>query len=60
MALLCSFWNENEGQDLIEYTLLLAFVALGSAALFIGGGGSVKKIWCSTSTQLSAAAVSSS
>lgn len=33
------------GQDLIEYTLLMAFVALASAALFIGAGGSIKGIW---------------
>ena len=30
-----NFWNDEQGQDLIEYTLLLAFVALASAALFI-------------------------
>ena len=28
-------WNDEQGQDLIEYTLLMAFVALASAALFI-------------------------
>ena len=31
------FVREEEGQDLVEYTLLLAFVCLASAALFIGG-----------------------
>ena len=30
------FVREESGQDLVEYTLLLAFVALASAALFIG------------------------
>ena len=34
MTLLRNFWNEEQGQDLIEYTLLMAFVALASAALF--------------------------
>ena len=29
------FVREEEGQDLVEYTLLLAFVCLASAALFI-------------------------
>jgi Flp pilus assembly pilin Flp len=33
--------RDEEGQDLIEYTLLLAFVALASAVLFISAGGSV-------------------
>ncbi len=36
-----SFFKADQGQDLIEYTLLLAFVALASAALFISAGGSV-------------------
>ena len=40
-----SFLRDEQGQDLIEYTLLLAFVALASAALFIGAGNSVKGIW---------------
>ena len=48
-----SFLRDEQGQDLIEYTLLLAFVALASAALFIGAGNSVKGIWTATNTQLS-------
>jgi Flp pilus assembly pilin Flp len=55
MTFLRNFWNDEQGQDLIEYTLLMAFVALASAALFIGAGGSVKGIWTKTSTQLAAA-----
>ena len=37
--------REEQGQDLVEYTLLLAFVALASAALFIGAGTTMKGIW---------------
>jgi len=33
----------------------LAFVALASAALFIGAGNSVKGIWTQTNTQLASA-----
>ena len=55
MTFLRNLWNEEQGQDLIEYTLLMAFVALASAALFIGAGGNVKGIWIKASTQLSAA-----
>jgi Flp pilus assembly pilin Flp len=54
------FLRDEQGQDLIEYTLLLAFVALASAALFINAGGSVQGIWTVTNTQLSAANVSAS
>ena len=39
------FVRDEQGQDLIEYTLLLAFVCLASAALFIGAGASLKSIW---------------
>jgi Flp pilus assembly pilin Flp len=53
--LLRRFWNDEQGQDLIEYTLLMAFVALASAALFIGAGGSVQGIWSTTNSQLVAA-----
>jgi Flp pilus assembly pilin Flp len=49
------FWNDDTGQDLIEYTLLMAFVALGAASLFIGGGRSVKGIWVTTNSQLTQA-----
>jgi Flp pilus assembly pilin Flp len=58
MTFLRNFWNDEQGQDLIEYTLLMAFVALASAALFIGAGASIKSIWTSTNTQLSNAAAS--
>jgi len=50
-----SFWNDQEGQDLIEYTLLMAFVALASAALFLGAGGSIQGIWTTSNTNLSQA-----
>ncbi len=49
-------WQDDQGQDLIEYTLLMAFVALASAALFISSGASVSAIWSTTNTQLSNAA----
>jgi Flp pilus assembly pilin Flp len=55
MQTLCNVWNDDRGQDLIEYTLLMAFVALASAALFIGAGGSISGIWTTTNSQLSAA-----
>jgi len=55
---LVSLVNDEQGQDLIEYTLLLAFVALASAALFISAGGSVNTIWSVANNQLSVAAAS--
>jgi Flp pilus assembly pilin Flp len=54
------FWQDESGQDLIEYTLLMAFVALASASIFISAGNSISTVWGSTSTQLASAAVAAS
>ena len=51
------FWHDEQGQDLIEYTLLLAFVALSSAALFTRAGSSVHTVWSAASTSLGNAAL---
>jgi Flp pilus assembly pilin Flp len=50
-----NFVKDEQGQDLIEYTLLMAFIALASAAIFVNAGNSIKGIWSSTSSQLVAA-----
>ena len=60
MSFLRNLLKDEQGQDLIEYTLLMAFVALASAALFIGAGGSIKGIWSVTNSQLAAASNSAS
>ena len=44
--------KDDGGQDLIEYTLLMAFVALASAALFVGAGGSINGILTITNAKL--------
>lgn len=48
--LIRNFTRDEQGQDLVEYTLLLAFVCLASAAIFINVGGGLSGIWQSTST----------
>ena len=40
-----NFIQDDQGQDLVEYTLLLAFVCLASAALFINAGQGISNIW---------------
>ena len=54
MTCLRNLWNEEQGQDVIEYSLLMAFVALASAALFLTAGGSIKGIWSASNSQLTA------
>ena len=60
MTTLKNFLRNEQGQDLVEYTLLLAFVALASAALFIGAGSSVSGIWITANSRLAAANTASS
>ena len=47
-----AFWQEEDGQDLVEYSLLLAFIALAAIALLTSAGSSVKGIWTSVNTSL--------
>jgi Flp pilus assembly pilin Flp len=55
MRLLTDFVRGEQGQDLIEYTLLLAFVCLVGAAIFIPVGNTVAGVWNSTNTVVSEA-----
>ena len=59
-AMLKRFWQDEQGQDLIEYTLLLAFVCIATAALFVSSGGSISGIWTAANSQLSSANTSAS
>ena len=54
------FIRDEQGQDLIEYTLLVAFVCLATAALFVDSGGSLSGIWISANSQLGSANTSAS
>ncbi len=46
------FWKEEHGQDLVEYTLLMGFVALAAAALFPTVAGNIRTIWNVVSNHL--------
>ena len=54
------FLKDEQAQDLIEYTLLLSFVCLATAALFVSSGGSLSGIWISANSDLSTANTSAS
>jgi pilus assembly protein Flp/PilA len=55
-SILKAFWQEEDGQDMVEYALLLAFVALAAVALLGGVRGSISTIWTSVSSNLATAA----
>lgn len=49
------FLTGEAGQDLIEYTLLIAVIMLSSAAILVAGGASMQGIWGTASNQLAVA-----
>jgi Flp pilus assembly pilin Flp len=51
-ALLYNFWREEDGQDLIEYSLLITFIAIACAALLGSGRPAVNAIWQTSNNQL--------
>ena len=55
MNMLKTFIRDEQGQDLIEYTLLLAFVALASAAIFVPMAPKLSLIWQHADSQVTAA-----
>jgi Flp pilus assembly pilin Flp len=50
------FLSAEQGQDLTEYSLLLAFVVLTAAGIFLANGTSLQGIWVSTNTLVNKAA----
>ena len=51
------FIQEESGQDMIEYVLILAFVCVGAAAIITTVGDGIKTVWGVTSSHVSNAAV---
>jgi pilus assembly protein Flp/PilA len=56
MQLVKSFIRNEEGQDLLEYALLVALIALVAIAAVTAAGGSVKTIFQSIADKLTPAA----
>ena len=46
------FWLETTAQDTVEFTLLLAFVVLSSAALYLHNAQAISAVWGVTSNNL--------
>jgi Flp pilus assembly pilin Flp len=49
-SLMVHFLREEDGQDFIEYVLLLAFVVLVSAAILYGMADDATRIWTDTAS----------
>jgi Flp pilus assembly pilin Flp len=50
------FWLDQQGQDLTEYALILAFVVLAGASLFVVSGSSLITIWSVSNNLVTTAA----
>lgn len=56
MELFKNFWKEEEGQDLVEYALLLGFISLAVVTALGGVKGALDTLYGSTASTLTSAA----
>jgi Flp pilus assembly pilin Flp len=56
MELLKKFWNEEEGQDLIEYALLLGFITLAVVGALTAIRGNLDTLWGNAQNAINQAA----
>jgi Flp pilus assembly pilin Flp len=52
---LSRFWLDEEGQDLIEYSLLICFIAIATMWIMGSGRPIVNAIWTGANTTISTA-----
>ena len=50
--MLLRFINHEDGQDLVEYSLLLAFIALAGVGSYLAVGGNVTTLWTIVNNRL--------
>ncbi|MBV9268332.1 MAG: Flp family type IVb pilin [Acidobacteriaceae bacterium] len=56
---LYNLWRDEDGQDFVEYSLLLAFLALVTISLLNGSATSISGIWQGISNAFAGASASS-
>jgi pilus assembly protein Flp/PilA len=56
MKLAKKFWDDESGQGLAEYALLLGLIVIGVVVLIQGMGVSIKKIFTKANSDLATAA----
>jgi Flp pilus assembly pilin Flp len=54
-ALLRRCWSEDEGQDLVEYSLLLVFIALAAVSVLTTVKTNISTMWSSINSALTVA-----
>ena len=58
--LLQRVWREEDGQDLIEYSLLITFIAVATAAVIGSGQNVLRSIWGTSNSTIAQANTSAS
>jgi Flp pilus assembly pilin Flp len=49
------FWSEQDGQDMVEYVLILGAVSLAGAAAMIAMSGDINILWSVVNSRLTSA-----
>jgi Flp pilus assembly pilin Flp len=50
-----TLWREDEGQDMVEYALLLGFIVVCAAAILTSTRTQISAIWSTINSSLSSA-----
>jgi Flp pilus assembly pilin Flp len=50
-----SFFKEEDGQDLVEYSLLLAFIGLAATAILTSVKSTINNLWTTVNSKLTVA-----
>ncbi len=56
MNFLRRLWNEDEGQDMVEYALIAGLVSIIAVLAVTAAGGSINTVWTNVSSALQSAA----
>jgi Flp pilus assembly pilin Flp len=54
-TLICKLLRDEQGQDLAEYGIALAVVAVGAGAIAVAISGNVTTLWSTAQTNLASA-----
>jgi Flp pilus assembly pilin Flp len=54
-SMFLQFWRDEEGQDLVEYSLLITFIAIATAALVGSGRPATNAIWSVSNAHITSA-----
>jgi Flp pilus assembly pilin Flp len=49
------FWQEEDGQDIIEYSLLMVFIVIACMSLFGSGQPAIRALWGANQNRLAEA-----